>query len=257
MSGTQFGFGSGCVWTTPQSDVYGTAIAAAAQTPLLLGVLQDISVDFSGDVKELYGQLMMPVALGGGKMKITGKAKWAQVNMQTIAGLFFGQAYTSATLSDVYDTVGAVIPDTPFTITPTVPSTGTWSVDLGVRDVYGNNFTRVASAPTTGQYSVTAGAYLFATADTGKTVFISFQYTATSTANKTATFLNTPMGNKPVFRCDFFNGFQSNALSLTLFQCIATKFSMATKIDDFISQELDFSSFADGAGRVVQIGTGQ
>jgi hypothetical protein len=31
--------------------------------------------------------------------------------------------------------------------------------DLGVRDANGNPMTRVASAPATGQYSVTAGVY--------------------------------------------------------------------------------------------------
>ena len=99
--------------------------------------------------------------------------------------------------------------------------------------------------------------FAFAAADVGKTYFISFQYTATSTTSKTATIVNVPMGTKPVFRLDLFQGFQANALSMTLYQCVATKFSLSTKIDDFLSQELDFSAFANGAGQVLSIGTSQ
>ena len=65
------------------------------------------------------------------------------------------------------------------------------------------------------------------------------------------------MGTKPVFRLDLFQGFQANAVSMTLYQCVATKFSLSTKIDDFLSQELDFSAFANGAGQVLSIGTSQ
>jgi hypothetical protein len=255
MAEQAFGFGSGVVWGTPLLDAFGNS--NATPTPVLLGVLQDISVDFSGDLKELYGQNQAPVAIARGKMKITGKAKWAQVSMSAIASLYFGQAVTTALVSDVYDMTGATIPATPFTITPTVPSSGTWSFDLGVRDTAGNNYTRVASGPTTGQYSVTAGAYLFAAADTGKTVFISFQYTATSTTAKTSLIANLPMGYAPTFRTDFFNGFHGNAQTMTLFNCVASKFSLATKLDDFVTQELDFGAFADSAGRLVNIGTAQ
>jgi hypothetical protein len=256
MAQTQsFGFGSGVVWGTEQSDAYGNAIANP--TPILFGVLQDIMIDFSGDTKDLYGQSQVAYTVAAGKMKITGKAKWAQVNMATIANLFFGQSYASGLLSDNFDTTGAVIPTTPFAITPTVPVAGTWSVDLGVRDIYGNQWTRVASAPAGLQYSVAAGVYTFPAATAGQTVFISYQYTATSTTAKTATFVAPPMGTKPVFRCDFSLGYQANATTMSLFQCVATKFSLSTKLDDFLTQELDFSAFQNGAGQVFSLGTSQ
>jgi hypothetical protein len=251
-----FGFGTGVVWATPTTDAYGNAIAIPQ--PQLLGVLQDISIDFSQDTKELYGTQAFALEVAAGKAKIQGKAKWAQISMQNIASIFFGQPFTSAVLSDYSDTIGSVIPTTPFTVTPTAPNSGTWTVDLGVRDVNGNQFTKVAAAPATGQYSVSGvGIYLFAAADVGKTVFISYQYTGTSTQAKTATFMNTPIGTKPRFRCDFTNGFQGNATTMTLFSCIATKFSFATKLDDYITQELDFNGLADPAGRVFQFGTSQ
>jgi hypothetical protein len=251
----QTGFGSGAMWGTPLTDAFGTAIANPS--PSLFGVMQDVSIDISGDVKELFGQNQFPVAVGRGKAKIQGKAKFAQINGRLINDLFFGQTAAAGLLAVVYDTVGAVIPSTPFQITPTVPGSGTWSQDLGVRDSNGITMTRVASGPTAGQYMVAAGVYTFATADTGKTVFISYQYTGTSTVAQKSVVSNVPMGYAPNFRCDFMNAKDGKQLSLTLFACVATKLTIATKQDDFIIPEMDFSGFADAAGRVLQWGTAE
>src|SRR4051794_4171114 len=188
----QFNFGAGVLWGTPTFDATGAAIANP--TPLMLAVTQEVSIDISGDIKELYGSNQFPVAVGRGKMKITGKCKYGQFNGAVMNSLFFGQTVTSSLYSIVNDVTGAAIPSTPFTITPTVPGSGTWAGDLGVRDASGNPMTRVASAPTAGQYSVTAGAYLFAAADTGKVVFINYSYTATSTVAKTSVVQNMQMG---------------------------------------------------------------
>jgi hypothetical protein len=251
----QYNFGSGSVWGTPLTDAFGNSIATP--TPLLLGVLQDVSIDISADTKMLHGQNQFPVAIGRGKGKVSGKAKWAQMNGALLNSLFFGQTMTSSLLADYADITGAIIPGTPFTITPTAPGGGTIGKDLGVRDGNGNPMTGVPSAPTTGQYSVTAGVYTFAAADAAKTVFISYQYTGTSTAAKTSTVQNVAMGAAPTFRCDFFNQLGGNGIALTLFSCLASKLTFATKLDDFMISEIDFEAFADPAGRVLQWGTAQ
>jgi hypothetical protein len=251
----QYNFGAGVLWGTPTIDATGAAIVNP--TPLMLSVTQEVSIDISGDIKELYGSNQFPVAVGRGKMKITGKAKYGQFNGAILNSLFFGQTMTSSLVSNVVDTTGATIPATPFQITPTVPSSGTWSVDLGVRNSSGNPMTRVASAPTTGQYSVAAGVYTFATADTGQTVFINYQYTATSTVAKTSLVQNVAMGQAPQFRADFFNQLGGNGLALTLYACVSNKLSLQTKLDDFMIPELDFSAFADSAGNVLKWGSAQ
>jgi hypothetical protein len=117
--------------------------------------------------------------------------------------------------------------------------------------------TRVASAPATGQYSVATGVYTFAAADTGLTVFISFAYTATGAAAKTSIVTNVAMGNAPSFRCDLTSGYSGGQTALSLYKCVATKLSFATKQDDFMIPDFDFSSFADSAGRVLQWGTSE
>ena len=100
----------------------------------------------------------------------------------------------------------AAIPATPFTITPTVPNSGIWSQDLGVLDATGVAYVRVASAPVSGQYSLANGVYTFAAADTGKTVYISYKYGASSTTAKRQIMTNLPMNLAPRFRLDLFGG---------------------------------------------------
>lgn len=246
-----FGFGSGSLWTTQLTDYTGAAIALP--TPLLIGTLQDVSVDMSFDAKPLHGQNMAAVAMGRGKLKIEAKAKFARLDGLLFQTVISGQPITSSVAGIVYDTTGAAIPATPFTITPTVPSSGTWARTLAVRDALGNPYTQVASAPTTGQFSVTAGAYLFAAADTGKTVYIDYVYTATSTVAKKALVVNAPMGAAPTMKVDLLN--PRSGMTLTLFAAMATKFSFATKQDDWTINELDLMAFADANNNVYQFGT--
>ncbi len=252
-------FGAGVIWGTPLTDASGGAIAVP--TPLMIGILQDVSIDISFDSKMLHGTGQFPIAAGRGKGKITGKAKFAQVNGLLLNSLFFGQTMSSgALLADSRDLTGVAIPSTPFTITPVtgaVPAR-TWVADLGVRDAGGNAMTRVASAPTTGQYSVAAGVYTFAAADVGQTVFIAYQYTATVTGAKSSTVSNLAMGPTPTFRCDFFNSFgASNSLTLTLYACTSNKLSLSTKMEDFLIPEFAFDAFADANGRVLQWGASE
>ncbi|MEI8032779.1 MAG: hypothetical protein WCH05_05505 [Chlorobiaceae bacterium] len=240
---SQFVFGAGTLWGTPLTDYSGSAISVPS--PIQFGTMQSGSVDMSCDLKELYGGKQFPVAVGRGKGKITGKATFAQLNGSLINSLFFGQTLSAGIVADYFDVIGAVIPATPFQITPTVPSSGTWSVDLGVRSASGLPMTRVASGPTTGQYSVAAGVYTFATADVGQTVFINYQYTATSTTAQKSTVINVPMGYAPSFRADFSVAYAGKTIIFSIPSCISTKLSFSTKLDDFAVPEFDFSGFED------------
>jgi hypothetical protein len=145
---------------------------------------------------------------------------------------------------------GSVIPATPFTLTPTIPNAGTWSADLGVRDSNGVPMTRVTSAPTTGQYSVAAGVYTFATTDTGKTVYIAFQYTSAVASAKKGSIQSLVMGPAPKFRADLLIPFGPKMLTLDFTTCISSKLTLATKQDDFVIPEMDIDAIGDGFGNV-------
>jgi hypothetical protein len=245
----QFMFGSGVFWGTPLQDVSGNAITNP--TPVQLGVMQDISIDISFDLKELYGQSQFPVAVGRGKGKMTGKAKVAQVNGAALNSLLFGQTTTAGLTADYYDVTGAAIPTTPYQITIIPPNSGTFAYDLGVRDANGVPMTRVASAPATGQYSIAGAVYTFAAPDTTKTVFISYQYTAASTTSLKSTVRNLVMGQAPVFKGDLYVPYAGKSMILTIPNCVASKWTLATKQDDFAIPEFDFSGFADAAGNAL------
>ena len=207
----QFVFGAGVLIGTQLTDSAGNAISNP--TPVEFGKLQEVSLDISFENKPLYGSNQFPVAVGRGKGKVSGKAKAAQLNGALLNTMVFGQTVTSGILSDVYDTTGIAIPATPFTITVTsgtgtatnlqIPNSGTFSRDLGVKDSNGVPYTRVAASPATGQYTVSnAGSYVFSSTDATKTVFISYQYTATSTTAKKSTVQNVLMGYAPSFAAD-------------------------------------------------------
>jgi len=242
-----FLFGSGILWGTPLTEADGDAIANP--TPLIFGTLQDNDLDFKFELKELHGQNQFAVAVGRGKGSVSGKAKAADIRAGFLSTLVFGQAMVDGLTSMVYDTVGAAIPTTPFQITPTVPSSGTWAADLGVINATtGRAMTRVASAPATGQYSVSAGVYTFAAADVATTVYINYRYTATSTTAKRMQLNNLPMGYAPTFRADFYGPYLGQSCVLTLNKCIAEGVKLTTKNDDFSIPDFGYRAFADASG---------
>jgi hypothetical protein len=257
---SQYVFGSGQLIGTQLSDASGNQLANS--TPLQFGALQDISLDISFDTKMLYGSLQFPIAIGRGKGKVSGKAASAQINGSIWNGLIFGQTMTAGLLSDVLDTTGMAIPATPFTVTASnsasltsvlIPNSGTWAGDLGLKNAAGLPLTKVpaGTTPTTGQYAVAAGVYIFAAADTGNLVFISFQYTATSTTARESTVLNLPMGYTPSFKADLFLPYNGKTLTLSLLNCVSTKLTIATKLDDFSIPSFDFEAFANSANQLM------
>jgi hypothetical protein len=249
---SQYVFGAGTIWATPLIDAFGNTVTNG--TPVQLAISQEVSMDESFETKKLYGQNQFPVDVGRGKGSVSVKAKFAQVNGLSVNALFFGQTMTSGLLTYKYDVTGAVIPSTPFTITPTVPNSGTFSRDLGVRDSNGRPMTKVASAPATGQYSNAAGVYTFAAADTGKTVFLSYQYTNTAIQQPTSTKMtvqNVPMGAAPVVQLDIFFSKNGKDFATQYPQAIASKLSFGSKLDDYMVPEIAFDCFADNAGNVM------
>ena len=240
----QYNFGTGTLWGAATQDALGNVIANPS--PVKFGTLADIGLTLDRDVKELYGQLAFPVAIGGGKMKIALKAKFAQIAGRIFNDLFLGQGMTAGIMTGVKeDLTGTAIPTTPFQITPTVPNSGTWLRDLGVLDATGVPMQRVASAPATGQYSVAAGVYTFAAADVAKVVYTSFTYTYTLATAKSLAFNNIAMGTIPVFGIDLSCTYQGKAAYWRLSQCTAKKISFDPKQDDFTMLDMDIAAFAD------------
>ena len=76
----QYKFGTG--------NLYAIGTAANA-TPIQFGALQDVSIDVQFSNKELYGQNIFALAVGRAQGKVSGKAKFAQVNGLLYNSIFF------------------------------------------------------------------------------------------------------------------------------------------------------------------------
>lgn len=230
-------FGSG--------NLYGIN-AAANSTPMKLGTLQDVSFDFSFNMKELRGQGQMPIDLRRAGGKVTAKAKAAQINGKLMNELFFGQvASTGLLLSAVGE--AATVPGTPFAVT--VANGATFDTDLGVVNAAtGTPLTKVSAAPATGQYMVSnAGVYTFAAADTGINVLIDYLYTAATGGTKIA-LSNQVMGTTPKFMGIFTAKVDTSVLTLKLNACTSNKLAFSTKLEDYAIPELDLEAMCDASG---------
>ena len=248
-------FAAGRLWAIPTYDGSGSAITTP--TPVQFGSLQDITIDIGFDLKKLYGNKRFADDLGAGKGTITGKASFGKINGALLNSLVFGATASTGIRSDYSDNTGAVIPGTPFTITPTPPSSGEWAVDLGVLSSTGVPLTRVSSGPATGQYSVAAGVYTFASVDTGQNVYINYQYTATSTTVSQGTMVNPFMGPAPSFQAEILlpGTLAGVYTSFTFLKCVSNKLAIASKLDDFSIPNLSWEASADIYGNVLKWST--
>ena len=242
-------FGTGNLYGVPQTDASGTAISNP--TPVQIGVLQEVQADISFDEKLLYGAYQMPVAFGRGKGKYAFKAKAADFSAQAISSLFFGNTLTAG-IRAVSDNEAKNVPaSTPYTVTVAPPSSGTFATDLGVKYAStGIPLKCVASAPTAGQYSVSAGVYTFAAADASAAVLISYEYTATSTTQYQIALTNNLMGQAPSFQAQLSLPYNGKQMTVKLNNCVSSKLSMPFKNEDFSVQEFDWQALADAQGNL-------
>jgi hypothetical protein len=235
----QYNFGTGLLSFTPPG---------ANPTPVQCGVLQEVSLDIDQSVKELRGQYKAPVDVALAEQKFAGKAKFAQIFGAMIANILTGSVLTTGSTAGAQNEVGT-IPATPYQLT--VTNSATFVEDLGVIDTNtGLRMTRVASAPTTGQYSVAAGVYTFAAADTTHVVWISYSYT--TTGGKTVTYSNQLMGAATTFTLELFNTYNTKQKGTKLFAVVFPKFAIAMKNTDYTEQNLDFVAYANAAGKVLE-----
>lgn len=238
-------FGSGTLWGVPTNS---TTLA----TPVQFGTLQEITVEFSGNAKSLFGQYQFPVAVGRGTQKISGKAKFGQISGLAFTQLYFGGALVGGHTQVVSAEAQGVPATSPWQVT--VLNASTFGQDLGVfYNATGLPLSRVSSAPAIGQYVVSAtGVYTFASGDAGQSMAISYQYTAATGSSYTIS--NPLLGVAPTFQAVLSTGWNGKTATLTLNRCLSSKLSLATKLEDFAIPELDFDCFADNSGNIGSMG---
>lgn len=242
-------FGAGALWGT-RNDVTGIG-------PDQFAILNDISIDFDFELKELYGQYQFPLDEARGKGKISGKAKSARVFASLYGDVFFGVSPTTGTTTTSENEAANVPASTPYTVT--VANAATFVKDLGVFYASGANagkkLINVVSPSSAGQYSVNTGTgvYTFAAADASAAVLISYRYSVAASGYSIA-INNQFMGVTPAFEADFHQSAptanSAGSMDLALYKCMSTKFSLPFKIDDYMIPEFDFSAMANAAGQI-------
>ena len=244
-------FGSGQLWSVPTINLAGGAISNPS--PVLFGALQDVSVDISWSSKELFGTMQFPLAVARSTAKITGKAKAANI-AASLFNTVFGETITSASETKTAFQEGpSAIPTTPFTVQ--VTNHTTFVADLGViNSATGLPMTCVdpTATPTAGQYKFAAGTYTFSSADNvaGISVKISYTYTASTAGSGNFTINNQLLGASPFFKAVLSQNYQGKYFVLTLNRCMASKLTLATKLEDWTTPEFDFAAMADDSNIV-------
>ncbi len=234
----QFMFGAGSMYCIPK---------VAVPTPRLLGTMQEVSIDFSGNIKELFGQNQFAEATARGQQKVTGKAKFAKIKIDTYNDLYFNEAVLTGQNLVALNEIQVVKADDH---TVKVKQAG-FLTDLGVSDATtGKIFKRVADVPASGEYSlnVATGTYALNTDMDNKTVYVSYMYHDALTG-KTIVINNQPMGEAPSFMGIFNGRFAGNQMTLILNTCVSSKLSLvSTKLEDFNIPEFDFSASVNEVG---------
>lgn len=262
MAVQPFVFGPGIVWPVPLTDVNGNAISNPTPQRFLI---QEFSLDWDLPLKELNSLYVFPIATARGAGKITGKVKFANINIGQLNSVFFGEpsapvAGGANQVVPINDEKVSPITGGTYTVANAASiSSGNPMTDLGVR--YGGSgatagqfLTRVASAPTQGTYSVnlTTGVYTFNSADNGSIALIDYAYSPNSSTNQSVLVQNHLIGSSPTFQLIGKGVFPGTSLKIAfqLNQVIANKLSQPWKLNDWLMQELDFGAFADGGNNI-------
>lgn len=200
-----FLFGTGDSIFVPTRDADG--IAVVVPTPIELPSCVDIGIEKKGEAKKHEGKFQYSLASAIAKRSIEVQLT---CNMHSAKSLIIStNEAVAASYAALYSpNTSTAIPATPFQITATPPNSGVFKQDMGVRfEDTGEQLTRVASSPITGQYSLVdaTGVYTFAAADTGKKVFTKYTYSV-ATGGSSVTEYNRLQGESPEYNLILTSG---------------------------------------------------
>lgn len=242
-------FGAGLLYGTPTAGNLPTN-----PTPIRL-LLQEVSVEFKGDLKKLWAQQQMPIAKARGKVDVTGKAKIVNFDPDPINQLFWAQ--TSAVGIEIpVDREQHTLDASAASIT--VTNASSFRYDNGVQwlsgSLAGAAAIKVASNVQAGQYSVNSstGVYSFAAADANNKIAISYTY-EDNARGRTIELTNQLMGYAPEVRMDVFNIFRNKVLGIRLNSCVIGSWTYPSKLEDFWVSDITFDASTDASDSLGKI----
>jgi hypothetical protein len=241
----EYVFGSGQLFTLP----------TAGGQPTKFGTLQNVDVEFTGDIKELHGQYGFAVAAGRGKQKVSIKAGNGDFDINLYNTTYFsgpiGAGVSTGSYQQALDEAGTPSGGPPPIVT--VANSARFYLDLGVFDtVTGLYMEPVASVSAATEYSVAAGVYTFNTAFSHP-VLINYLYTATG--GLTMPMNNQLIGTEPHFQLILAETYQGNWFVMKFNNVMCHKLTTPLKQDDFGINDLEFSAQVDSTGSLGFIST--
>ncbi len=143
-------FGSGVLYGIPNAGNLVTN-----PTPMQFGILQEVQLQFKGDLKKLYGTQQFALAIARGKIDVSGKGKLASLDPMFFSQLYFGQPTAQGVNRPAYNE--------PHAAAASVATGNVGAIsDLGVIVTGGTGFSvgthltnSGIAAPGTGQYKFT------------------------------------------------------------------------------------------------------
>ena len=245
-------FGSGVMWATPMIDLAGNNVSNP--TPIPFGAMQDVSLDIAYSVKELYGLYQFPLAVARGTAKLTGKAKIARFQAR-----LFNQVFGETLSANEIKAVSLLAANTGAANNYNTGVGSNFYLDLGIQYANGVPMNRNTTPGSNGQYAVnsTTGIYTFNASENNTSILVSYAYYANNTAGNSWTINNQLLGLSPFFKLVLNQQFQGKQVSLIFNQCVSTKLTFATKLEDFHIPEFDFSMMADANSQIGFISVGE
>jgi hypothetical protein len=218
----------------------------ANDTPVRAGILQGINLNFQQEVVRLPGSNTFPEDLAGGPVTLTGDFEHGTLDARVIAKVLAGSTVASGYKK--LHKATATIPGTPYQLT-SAQAAG-FVRDLGVEDANQKPMTKVASSPATGQYSVAAGVYTFAAADTGLAVSYAHTYTVAG-AGGTVQIVNTALAAPVKCLLGLYN--DVDGFGIELKSALILGLSWAIKTGQWLLPKMDFEACADSSNAVADI----
>lgn len=222
----------------------------ANPTPRRIAVLQEVSVEFKRDNKELFGENKYAEDVASGNESISGKYKTGELDPTWITECFLDASRTTGMLLMARAELQAVA-----TGTTTVTHAADFSEDYGIVNLATNQvYRRVASAPAAGQYAVNeaTGVYTFNVSENGTTLAHTYMYE--STDGETYTANNTPAGDSVYCSLLLYkNSRAQTPFGLRLANATFESASFGFKLNDYTMPEGSFKGFSDATGKVFQM----
>ena len=216
-------------------------------TPIQVGVIQGINMKASQEVVRLTGANAFPEAVAGGPSTLSGDFEHGTLDPDIVSKVLTGSAVTTGYKKAHKAT--ATIPGTPYQLT-SAQAAG-FARDLGVvfADT-GERLDRVASAPAAGQYSVAAGVYTFAAADTGKSVTYRHTYTIAGTG-KTVAITNSLLAAPTKYLLGIYN--DGDGFGLEVRSVMILGLDLAMKSGAWVLPKMEWEASSDSANGVMDV----